>query len=146
MAGAVLQPPPWLIHSFIESSFHLNLPHVIYLFFFNFFLHWTIRWSFLVKGLLSTGPTLSSLQATMVWNTIYERSFLLLIVLLSALVKIFGVSCMRDFFLLHKFSQVFTVSADSVYKLQCSSIVLFVPLPGTWNQMDWRILVKERIA
>ena len=31
-----------------------------------------------------------------------KKSFLLLLVLLSALVKIFGVSCMRDFFLLQR--------------------------------------------
>ena len=123
-----------------------QMSHVIYFFFFNFFLLRTIWWSFLVEGLLSTGPTLSSLQATMVWNAINERSFLLLLMLLSALVEIFGVSCMRDFFLLHRVAkQVFTVFSDSVYKLQSPSIVLFVPSLGTWNQMDWRILVKDRI-
>ena len=38
------------------------------------------------------------------------------------------------------------VWADSVYKVWCPYVCLFVPSCGTQNRMDWRLLVKERIA
>ena len=38
------------------------------------------------------------------------------------------------------------MSADPVYKSYCPWMSLSVPSAGTQNFMDWRLLVKERIA
>ena len=106
----------WFIHSLSHwVIFHLNLQDIInpkplelgtWTFGSMFTLHHVSHITCQVSGVrCQFSPSVSP----------HQRSFLLLSVLLSALVEIFGFSCMRDFLLLHRVLCSLKVFFSSVF-------------------------------